>query len=182
MPEGQLAHVRDVYTEDEEKTSAAYHEFLPLREEAFTATGGKVVNAKRVVRTGEERNRRWDVTVEPDGDGDVTLVLGTGPACTAAHALCTEDGRQLSAARTVTVPGPEEEAKLDLTASFVSRRALEARFGYGIALIGGGWTGVPEVGLGPTETGREYLSLPVSSARTNPSRSGPTCSPPPPAS
>ena len=37
------------------------------------------------------------------------------------------------------------------------RRTLEARLGYGIALFGGGWTGVPEVGLGLTETEREYI-------------------------
>ena len=37
------------------------------------------------------------------------------------------------------------------------RRRLEARMGYGIALFGGGWTGVPEVGLGLTEASREYI-------------------------
>ena len=37
------------------------------------------------------------------------------------------------------------------------RRTLEARLGYGFALFGGGWTGVPEVGFGLTETGREYI-------------------------
>ncbi|MDE0201872.1 MAG: hypothetical protein OXK73_05490 [Rhodospirillaceae bacterium] len=37
------------------------------------------------------------------------------------------------------------------------RRRLEARLGYGFALFGGGWMGVPEVGLGLTETGREYI-------------------------
>ncbi len=37
------------------------------------------------------------------------------------------------------------------------RRTLEARLGYGIALFGGGWTGVPEVGLGLTESNREYI-------------------------
>ena len=34
---------------------------------------------------------------------------------------------------------------------------LEARLGYGIALFGGGWTGVLELGLGLTETSREYI-------------------------
>ena len=37
------------------------------------------------------------------------------------------------------------------------RRRLEARLGYGIALFGGGWTGVPEVGFGLTEASREYI-------------------------
>ena len=37
------------------------------------------------------------------------------------------------------------------------RRTLEARLGYGFALFGGGWTGVPEVGFGLTEASREYI-------------------------
>ena len=37
------------------------------------------------------------------------------------------------------------------------RRRLEARVGYGVALFGGSWTGVPEFGLGLTETAREYI-------------------------
>ena len=32
------------------------------------------------------------------------------------------------------------------------RRRLEAKLGYGFALFGGGWTGVPEAGLAATET------------------------------
>ena len=37
------------------------------------------------------------------------------------------------------------------------RRTLEARLGYGFALFGGRWTGVPEVGFGRTGTGRETI-------------------------
>ena len=37
------------------------------------------------------------------------------------------------------------------------RHTLEARLDYGIALFGGSWTGVPELGFGLTETGREYI-------------------------
>ena len=37
------------------------------------------------------------------------------------------------------------------------RRTLEARLGYGIALFGDRWTGIPEVGLGLTEASREYI-------------------------
>ena len=37
------------------------------------------------------------------------------------------------------------------------RRRLKARLGYGFALFGGGWTGVPEVGFGLTEASREYI-------------------------
>ena len=36
-------------------------------------------------------------------------------------------------------------------------RRLEARFGYGLAALGGRFASVPEVGLGLTATGREYI-------------------------
>ena len=36
------------------------------------------------------------------------------------------------------------------------RRRLEARFGYGFAMFGGGFTGTPEIGLGQSEAGRDY--------------------------
>jgi len=36
-------------------------------------------------------------------------------------------------------------------------RRLEARFGYGIALFGGGWTAVPEVGFDLTQASRAYI-------------------------
>ena len=52
---------------------------------------------------------------------------------------------------TVDVLGEAGEADDD----DLSRRRLEAKLGYGFAVFGGGWTGVPEVGLGLTDTSRE---------------------------
>ena len=85
---------------------------------AFNATGGTVRSTSRVVREGEDRNRRWNIRVKPDGNGDVTLVLGVGPACSEAGAICTEDGHQLAEPLTITVPGPGEPAGDPLTAWF----------------------------------------------------------------
>ena len=39
----------------------------------------------------------------------------------------------------------------------LARRRLEARLGYGFALLGGDWTGVPEVGFALSGTGRETV-------------------------
>ena len=85
---------------------------------AFTATGGTVKGASRVEREGEDRNKRWTIRVKPDGNADVTLVLGTGPACGETGAICTEDDHQLAEPLTITVPGPEEPAGDPLTARF----------------------------------------------------------------
>ena len=50
--------------------------------------------------------RLWRITVEPDGNGDVTVALPATADCAAANAVCTGDGRPLSNAVTVTVFGP----------------------------------------------------------------------------
>ena len=76
-----------------------------LREEALQASGGTVSNASRV-QSGS--NQAWNIGVEPDGTGDVTVTLPATSDCDATGAVCTSDGRMLSAAVTVTVPGEEE--------------------------------------------------------------------------
>ena len=70
----------------------------------LSVTNGTVTGAERIVREGPERNRRWSVGVTPNGDGDVTITLAASPACTETGAVCTGDGRALSAAVTATVP------------------------------------------------------------------------------
>ena len=67
----------------------------------IAVTGGAVTRAARVT-AGE--NRRWTITVEPDGSDDVTLTLPATTDCEAADAICTEDDRPLSAAVTASVP------------------------------------------------------------------------------
>ena len=79
--------------------------FRTVRDHAFTVSGGSVLKARRVAQGS---NLQWEVGVEPTGEGDVTLTLDPSPECSAAHAICTEDGRRLETGLTVTVPGPEE--------------------------------------------------------------------------
>ena len=77
-----------------------------LRDHAFTATGGTVTNARRIEPPG---NVRWEITVEPSSDADVTIVLPETTDCDDQGAICTADGRMLSAEVALTVAGPEEE-------------------------------------------------------------------------
>ena len=77
-----------------------------LRDQAFTATGGTVTKARRIEPPG---NVRWEITVEPSSDADVTIILPETADCDDQGAICTEDGRMLSAEVTLTVAGPEEE-------------------------------------------------------------------------
>ena len=77
--------------------------YTTLRDHAFTVTGGTVKKARRLEPPG---NIRWEITVMPDGDGDITITLPVTTDCVAQGAICTEDGTKLSNQLEVTVSGP----------------------------------------------------------------------------
>ncbi len=85
-----------------------------LRDQALTASGGTVTNALRLDPPG---NVRWEITVEPSSDADVTIVLPVTTDCADQGAICTAEGRMLSAEAALTVAGPTElpPAPEDLT-------------------------------------------------------------------
>ena len=76
---------------------------LTLKDHALTVTGGEVTGASRLEAPS---NIRWQVTVEPDSDDGVTVVLPVTTDCSAQGAVCTGGGRKLSAEVSVSVPGP----------------------------------------------------------------------------
>ena len=77
--------------------------YVTLRDHAITVTSGTVTNAKRLARSS---NMRWEVTVLPDSDSDVRVVLPVTVDCEDEWAICTEDGRPLSNRLEITVQGP----------------------------------------------------------------------------
>ena len=77
--------------------------FKTLRNHAFTVTGGEMTNARRLEQGS---NVRWEITVKPDGDAGVTVVLPETTDCDAQGAICTGDGRKLSNRTELTVSGP----------------------------------------------------------------------------
>ena len=78
--------------------------YKTLRDNAFTATGGEVVKARRLEKG---KNVRWEIHVTPDGDGPVTIVLPATTDCEADGAVCTDNGRTLSTRLEVTIAGPD---------------------------------------------------------------------------
>ena len=76
--------------------------FQTIRDEWFAVTGGTVLKAKRV----DGSNMLREVHVQPASNGDVTLTLEGGRACTTTGAICTGDGRKLANTVTATVQGP----------------------------------------------------------------------------
>ena len=91
--------------------------YRSLREDAFQVAGGRVTRGKRV----DDRRDLFEITVEPDGAGEVAITLPAGRECTVSGAICTkgENRRQLTNAPTATVAGPAQEtAVVPLTAWF----------------------------------------------------------------
>ena len=85
---------------EEPKTGFSY---TTMRDHAFTVTGGSVAGARRL---DPPSNIGWEVVVEPDSNGDVSIVLPITTDCNAQGAICTGDGRPLSNRLEITVSGP----------------------------------------------------------------------------
>ena len=66
-------------------------------------TNGAVTSVARVNRNGAHRI----VTIEPDGNGAVTVSLAPSTNCDEVESLCTEDGGSLETLLTIAVPGPD---------------------------------------------------------------------------
>ena len=92
--------------------------YRSLREDAFAVSGGRVTRGRRV----DDQRDLFEMTVEPDGEGEVTVTLPAGRECGVSGAICTkgENRRQLTNAPTATVAGPAvETGAAGLTARFV---------------------------------------------------------------
>ena len=96
--DGQTAFTFELRFSEEFKLS-----YKTLRDLAFTVSGGEVLKAQRLDKPS---NIRWLITVEPDSNGDVTVVLPVTTDCDADGAVCTGDGRKLSNSLSFTVSGP----------------------------------------------------------------------------
>ena len=77
--------------------------YKTLRDHAFAVNGGSVVNARRL---NKPSNIRWEITVRPDGNGEVSISLPVTTDCAAQGAICTGDGRMLFNRIELTVAGP----------------------------------------------------------------------------
>ena len=78
--------------------------YTTMRDHAFTVTGGDVTGARRLV---SGKNLRWEITVQPSGNADVTVELPVTTDCAAQGAICTDNDDKLSNSLNLTVSGPE---------------------------------------------------------------------------
>ena len=88
--------------------------YVTMRDHAVTVGGGAVTGARRV----DGSSALWELTVAPSGPGEVTLQVPPDRACTEEGALCTADGRALSAGLATLVLGPPPGG-VPLSASFL---------------------------------------------------------------
>ena len=76
-----------------------------MRDHALLVSGGTVTDAAGV----DGRKDLWELTVEPDGTGTVSILVPQDRACTETGALCTADGRSLTVSLALRVPGPQAQ-------------------------------------------------------------------------
>ena len=98
--DGQSAFTFELRFSETPKDDFSYR---TLRDHAFTMTGGEVTNAGRLE---PGKNIRWEITVTPDGNAGVTIILPVTTDCAAGGAICTGDGRMLSTRLELAVSGP----------------------------------------------------------------------------
>ena len=77
--------------------------YRTVRDSLFAVSGGTLAKARRFEPPA---NLRYELTLAPSGDGAVTLARAALPACGVPGAVCTGDGRSLSGALALSVPGP----------------------------------------------------------------------------
>ena len=80
--------------------------YRALREDALAVTGGRVTRGARV----DDRRDLFEMTVRPDGGGDVGIALEARRECAESGAICTkgEPRRKLTNSPSATVAGPGE--------------------------------------------------------------------------
>ena len=85
-----------------------------VRDDVLAVTGGGVTGARRLARPG---NLRWEITVAPDGPGDVGVRLAPTADCAAAGAVCTAGGKKLTTGLATLVRGPAALSVADAEAT-----------------------------------------------------------------
>ena len=78
--------------------------YARTRDDALTISGGDV---KKAQRKEQSSNQNWTITVQPDGNGQISITLPETTGCDDTGAICTYDGRKLSDSTSAQVAGPE---------------------------------------------------------------------------
>ena len=80
--------------------------FEEVRDDVLTVMEGEVTAVRRTDPESDTPNSRWEITVEPEDDDEVRVVLPPTTDCAVDSAVCTAGGTMLSNRSAITVPGP----------------------------------------------------------------------------
>ena len=108
--DGQEDFTFELRFSEEPKEDFSYQ---TLRDHAFTVKGGTVAGARQMDGDSDTPNIRWEISVSPDSNADVTVELPVTEDCDAQGAICTDDGTMLSSPLEFTVKGPPLTASLE---------------------------------------------------------------------
>ena len=74
--------------------------YSTVQNHALEVTGRALPKVRRLE---PGKNIRWEITVQPSSDADVTIVLPITTDCASQGAICTGDGRKLSSRVELTI-------------------------------------------------------------------------------
>ena len=80
--------------------------YKTLRDHAFTKDAQNEDHVVAAQRKVPGSNQTWTITVKPPGNSTMTITLPATTDCTVSGAICTDDGRKLSNANSVSISGP----------------------------------------------------------------------------
>ena len=101
--DGQSVFTFRLHFSAEPKQSFGYR---TLQDHAFTVTGGDITGVRRLE---PNKNVRWEISVRPSVTTDATVSLPITTDCASQGAVCTDDGRMLSSALELVIPGPSSQ-------------------------------------------------------------------------
>ena len=107
--DGQEDFTFELRFSEEPKEDFSYQ---TLRDHAFTVKGGTVAGARQMDGDSDTPNIRWEISVSPDSNADVTVELSATEDCDAQGAICTDDDTMLSSPLKFTVEGPPLTASI----------------------------------------------------------------------
>ena len=76
-----------------------------VQNNVLTVTNGDVTYVRRTNPNGDHPSIRWELTIEPTDDSDVTVLLPPTTDCTLDSAVCTARSSPLVNQATITIPG-----------------------------------------------------------------------------
>ena len=73
--------------------------YVNMRDDVLDVTGGTVTGARRLAKrleNGKSSNLRWEITIAPESNADVSITLPPSADCAVVGAVCTATGIALS--------------------------------------------------------------------------------------